>query len=108
MEQYIQTDKDGNKFYYKDKAMTIFHRLDGPAIEYADGSKAWLINGKYHREDGPAVEQANGDKYWYRNDKFHREDGPAIECVNGYKEWYINNVFIFAVNKDGRLISRME
>ena len=22
------------------------HRLDGPAIEYADGSKSWFINGQ--------------------------------------------------------------
>jgi len=38
-EQYIQII-DGNKFYYKDKAMTIPHRLDGPAFEWADGHKA--------------------------------------------------------------------
>lgn len=27
--------------------------------------KAWYINGKFHREDGPAVIYADGSKYWY-------------------------------------------
>jgi len=85
MQQYTRTDRDGNKCYYKDKAKTILHRLDGPAIEWANGYKAWYINGQRHREDGPAFESANGDKYW---------------CIN--------DVFIFAVNKDGKLIKRME
>ena len=26
----------GNKLYYKDRAMTIYHRLDGPAVESHD------------------------------------------------------------------------
>ena len=44
-----------------------FHREDGPAVEYADGSKEWWLNGKRHREDGPALEFASGSKYWYLN-----------------------------------------
>jgi len=60
--------------------------------EYANGDKAWFINGKLHREDGPAIEYANGTKYWYLNGKRHREDGPAIEWANGDKYWYLNNV----------------
>jgi hypothetical protein len=67
------------------------HREDGPAIEYACGSKSWYLNGKLHREDGPAVEWADGDKFWWRNDKLHREDGPAIEHANGAKYWYLND-----------------
>jgi hypothetical protein len=63
--QYIEIDEYGTKTYYKDKAMTILHREDGPAVEWWDGSKSWWLNGKRHREDGPAVEYANGDKSWY-------------------------------------------
>ena len=66
------------------------HRKDGPAAEYADGTKFWYRNGKLHREDGPAVEWASGAKSWYRNGKLHREDGPAIEYANGSKEWWLN------------------
>ena len=63
---------------------------DGPAIEYASGTKVWYINGKRHREDGPAMEWAFGSKEWWINNKRHREDGPARELVNGHKEWYID------------------
>ena len=41
------------------------HRLDGPAIEWADGTKEWCVDGKVHRLDGPAIEWENGDKEWY-------------------------------------------
>ena len=67
------------------------HREDGPAVEWADGTKEWYINDKLHREDGPAIERADGSKFWYRNDKLHREDGPAIERADGTKEWWIND-----------------
>jgi hypothetical protein len=32
------------------------------------GYEEWkLPNGKFHREDGPAIEYSNGSKYWYLN-----------------------------------------
>ena len=43
------------------------HRKDGPAIEYANGTKCWYSNGKLHREDDPAVEGPDGTKYWWLN-----------------------------------------
>jgi hypothetical protein len=67
--QYIEINSYGSKFYYNDKAMTILHREDGPAIEWVDGYKEWRINGKRHREDGPAYEGADGTKFWYLNDE---------------------------------------
>ncbi len=66
--QYIIKNDDGI-FYYKDKEMTIFHREDGPAAEWANSFKAWYLNGQLHREDGPAVEYADGTKSWYLNDE---------------------------------------
>jgi hypothetical protein len=89
--QYIEIDKVGNKFSHKDKEMTIFHREDGPAIEWSDGSKSWWFNGKLHREDGPAIERADGTTSWWLNGELHREDGPAIEYANGGKVWYLND-----------------
>jgi hypothetical protein len=89
-EQYIHIDEYGNKLYYKDRAMTIRHRLDGPAIEYADGCKSWYVEGKRHRLDGPAVEDADGSKMWYVDGKLHRLDGPAVEGAGGYKAWYVD------------------
>ena len=90
--QYIKIDENGNKFYHSDKEMTILHCEDGPAIEWADGSKGWFLNGKYHREDGPAREWNDGGESWYLNGKRHREDGPAIEWADGDKWWYLNGI----------------
>jgi hypothetical protein len=45
------------------------HRLDGPAVEWSDGTKQWYINGKFHRLDGPAVEDDTGVKQWWVNDQ---------------------------------------
>lgn len=38
-------------------------------------------NGKIHREDGPAIEWINGNKHWLLSDRLHRTDGPAIDLV---------------------------
>ena len=60
----------GDKFWYlPSKGRRYFHRLDGPAVEGADGSKEWFVDGKVHRLDGPAVEFASGTKAWWINDK---------------------------------------
>ena len=84
-----ETDSYGTICYYND--LNQYHREDGPAIEYADGTKWWYRNGLCHREDGPAVEYADGDKRWYRNHQIHREDGPAIEYANGDKRWFFRD-----------------
>ena len=89
-EQFIHIDKCGNKRFYSDREMTIYHREDGPAIEHANGTKYWYLNGKLHREDGPAVEWVDGDKSWFLNGVRHREDGPAIEYADGDKSWFLN------------------
>jgi hypothetical protein len=68
-EQYTHIDEDGDKFYYKDKAMNILHRLDGPAYEGASRYRAWYVDGKRHRLDGPAVEWYDGSKFWYVDNK---------------------------------------
>jgi hypothetical protein len=56
-----------------------FHREDGPALEYASGTKQWCINGDYHREDGPAIEYFDGDKFWYLNNVEYTEMGHKQE-----------------------------
>ena len=65
-----------------------FHRLDGPAREWPDGTKRWYQMGKLHRLDGPAIEYPDGTKQWYQNDQLHRLDGPAFEWSDGSEEWY--------------------
>lgn len=74
---------------YKHPITKYLHRLDGPAVEYANSYKEWCVEGKLHRLDGPAVEYADGEKGWWIEGKLHRLDGPAVEHLNGYKEWWI-------------------
>jgi hypothetical protein len=74
-------------FHLKDGKI---HRTDGPAVEWEDGSKSWLVDGNLHRTDGPAIEEANGTKGWVVDGKLHRTDGPAWEGKDGSKEWWIN------------------
>ena len=83
----VTVDADKTIRWYSEKDQP--HRLDGPAIERANGDKEWWVEGKLHRLDGPAVECANGDKEWWVKGKFHRLDGPAIEYANGYKVWFV-------------------
>ena len=70
------------------------HREDGPAVENANGTKAWYLNGNLHREDGPAVEGPDGTKFWFLNGERHRENGPAIEYAGGTKQWFLNGKFL--------------
>jgi hypothetical protein len=73
-EQYIYINEFGDKRYYKDQKMNMLHRLDGPAVEYADGGKSWWIDGQFHRLDGPAIEYADGYKAWYVHGKHLSEE----------------------------------
>jgi hypothetical protein len=55
----------------------ILHRTNGPAAEYADGSKEWWVKGRIHRIDGPAVEWSNNHKEWWVEGKClgHNKEG---------------------------------
>ena len=59
------------------------------------GNLHWRnAKGEYHREDGPAVIWADGTKSWYLNGERHRENGPALIYPSGYKEWWTHGKFI--------------
>ena len=82
MEVPYKVDNDGTETY-KTK--------DGYRVESAVGNIFWFNNnGERHRVDGPAVEFVDGSKYWYVNNKQHRIDGPAYIGANGTKIWYVN------------------
>lgn len=55
-----QTFPDGDALYQDETG--LLHRLDGPAVEWSDGYKAWYVNGKRHRIGGPAIIWADGGK----------------------------------------------
>jgi hypothetical protein len=83
-----QTDKYGNREWRNSEGE--LHRTDGPAVERADGSREWYLNGLLHREDGPARELANSRRAWYQNGQLHRTDGPAVEWASGTRMWCRN------------------
>lgn len=76
---------NGNKFYYQRGKL---HRIDGPAKEWADGSKCYYQYGELHRIDGPAEEFTDGTKLYYQYGKLYRTNGPAVEWANGSKKYY--------------------
>ena len=92
MKNGLHIDDHGEKFWWKDGK---WHREDGPAVEYRDGSTFWYKDGLRHRLDGPAIEDYDGDTCWYKDDDWHREDGPAIEYYDGDKEWYIEDRLVY-------------
>ena len=107
-ELYVYTDERGSRDYYKDEAMSILHRLDGPAVVVPGGYNVWYVDGKRHRLDGPAIEHADGYKSWFVNNKQHRLDGPAFEYTDGSKAWWVDGVFIVRHNTKGKIIERMK
>ena len=48
-------------------------------VECHDGSKRWYLNGVYHRVDGPAIEYKNGAKEWCLNNRFLFELPPKSQ-----------------------------
>ena len=87
---FVTVGEDKTVRFYKDEACKILHREDGPAAKYANGDKAYYIEGELHREDGAAIEFAKGDKFYYIEGELHREDGPAVVFSNGSKEYWIH------------------
>ncbi len=63
---YLDHDKD-KVWYLPSMGRDYYHRLDGPAVEYRDGTKYWYVDDKLHRLDGPALEFADGSESWYIN-----------------------------------------
>ena len=62
----LTIDVDGTKRWFNEDG--DLHREDGPAIEFANGTKFWCIYGYYHRINGPAIEHNWGDnQWWYEN-----------------------------------------
>ena len=43
-------------------------------VKVNENGTFWRLNGNLHREDGPAIEYANGTKYWWLNGKEYTEE----------------------------------
>ena len=64
----------------------------------------YYINGKFHRIDGPAIVWSDGTKVWYLNGKLHRLDGHACEWYDGSKEWCIKSINYTNIEKMLKII----
>jgi hypothetical protein len=42
-----------------------------------DGLKFWYQNGGFHRLDGPAVEWADGSRFWYQKRRISQNRWPC-------------------------------
>ena len=60
----LETDKCGTRYWYN---AGLLHRLDGPAVEFTDGSAEWWLNGELHCETGPAIIHNDGTEEWWIN-----------------------------------------
>jgi hypothetical protein len=71
-----------DKFYYKDSTIgtkhysvaRVFHRTDGPAIEWTNGDRYWFVDGKCHRINGPAIERSDGSRTWLIDALYYTEE----------------------------------
>jgi hypothetical protein len=88
----VRKDADGATRYYDSKGLKgNYHRVDGPAVIWPNGTKEWYTHGILHRTDGPAIEYADGTKVWFLDGKRHRTDGPAVETAEGDVRYYLND-----------------
>jgi len=53
------------KYRWYIKGTDILHNEGEPFVEYKDGDKFWRQYSERHRLDGPAIEYANGYKSYY-------------------------------------------
>lgn len=72
------------KYYEEGK----LHRVDGPALEFADGRKEYYKHGALHCETGPAVITATGVQQYFKQGVLHRLNGPAV-IYPTHEEWWV-------------------
>lgn len=75
--------------------------IDNHTRDYIDGyslerntNKHWCIDGKLHRKDGPAIEYADGTKKWYINGNLHRKTAQLLNTQTGLKNGILTGNFI--------------
>jgi hypothetical protein len=87
----MRTSKPFNDFIKANPGVGVQLRDSFLAKTIGNTATTWRNGkGRKHRLDGPAVEWAAGYKAWYQYGERHREDGPAVEWASGTKEWWVN------------------
>ena len=88
--------------YYKKDG--VFHREDGPAVIYPDGSKSWYLNGVLHNEKGPALIDSSGGFWALHGIECTEEEVQKIDylrkCPKEELPKYMNNPLYKEVIRD--------
>ena len=58
----VISNSNMSSFYFE---KIILHRIDGPAVTYPSGYKAYWIHGSRHNIYGPAIQYSDGRKLYY-------------------------------------------
>ena len=72
LKYHVVVAPDGTRKYYNSAGK--LHCEEGPAVEYAGGSKEWWQNGLRHCDTGPAVEWANTTEWWLNGTSYTEQD----------------------------------
>ena len=72
MIEYIVTEDHGKIRWYNENRK--LHRVGAPAVEFADGYRAYWINGVRHRFDGPARIFPSGKEEYYIGGQYLTKD----------------------------------
>ena len=94
---FIETTKDMDREVFSDEGYMIawfsnaMMAMHDSMAEKEDLERKY---GKKHRVDGPAIEWPNGSREWWVEGKRHRTDGPAVVGADGYHEWWVDGKFI--------------
>lgn len=68
----ILTKVGETNYYYNEQGQ--LHRVDGPAVEWPDGSKKWYLNGNLHSVEGPAILFGDGSTQYAIEGKLMTEE----------------------------------
>jgi hypothetical protein len=80
-------EDDGSIHYYLGD---LHHNPEGPAVIAYDGlHKEYWYKGMRHRIEGPAIQYADGDYEYFEQGRRHNLKGPA-KCIDGVVEYWID------------------
>lgn len=100
--KYVASFEEGKN---SGSEQVVLHRLDGPAVTYASGYKAYYVHGLRHRIDGPAVMYSSGENLYF----LFNEEVPEDEYESRVKKLDKTElaILLLSENKSIRLVAQV-